>query len=91
VERSVLVSKTDELQASDFISQLELSPATKGNIQLPQVGTVTLDELEVQMIKKAMEFHKNKITRVASSLGITRSALYRRLEKYKIPYDEAAD
>jgi DNA-binding NtrC family response regulator len=55
------------------------------------VGTITLDELEVQMIKKAMEFHKNKISRVANALGITRSALYRRLEKYNIPYDEASD
>jgi DNA-binding NtrC family response regulator len=73
------------------MSQLEQSPAAKGSVQLPQVGTVTLDELEIQMIRKAMEFHKNKITRVASSLGITRSALYRRLEKYNIPYDEAAD
>jgi DNA-binding NtrC family response regulator len=91
VERSVLVSRTDELQPEDFMSQLEQSPAAKGSIQLPQVGTVTLDELEIQMIRKAMEFHKNKITRVASSLGITRSALYRRLEKYNIPYDEAAD
>jgi len=91
VERSVLVSRTDELQPADFMSQLEQSPAAKGTVQLPQVGTVTLDELEVQMIRKAMEFHKNKITRVASSLGITRSALYRRLEKYNIPYDEASD
>jgi two-component system, NtrC family, response regulator len=91
VERSVLVSRTDELQPQDFMSQLEQSPAAKGSVQLPQVGTVTLDELEVQMIRKAMEFHKNKITKVASSLGITRSALYRRLEKYNIPYDEAAE
>jgi two-component system, NtrC family, response regulator len=91
VERSVLVSKTDTLETDDFKSQLELSPTAKGSMQLPQVGAVTLDELEVQMIKKAMEFHRNKISKVASSLGITRSALYRRLEKYNIPYDEAAD
>jgi two-component system, NtrC family, response regulator len=38
-----------------------------------------------------MGFHKNRITKVAKSLGITRSALYRRLEKYNIPYDEASD
>ena len=70
---------------------LEQSPATKGTMQLPQVGSITLDELEIQMIRKAMEFHKNKISRVANALGITRSALYRRLEKYNIPYDETAD
>ena len=44
-----------------------------------------------QMIRKAMEFHMGRITKVARSLGITRSTLYRRLEKYNIPYDEVAD
>lgn len=91
VERSVLVSKKDQLGIEDFRSQLELSPIKKGSIQLPDVGTVTLEALEIEMIKKAMEFHKNRIARAASALGITRSALYRRIEKYNLPYDEAAD
>jgi DNA-binding NtrC family response regulator len=52
---------------------------------------LTLDEIEVLMIKKALDFHKNKISKAAMSLGLTRSALYRRLEKYNIPYDEASD
>jgi DNA-binding NtrC family response regulator len=91
VERSVLVSRRDILEAEDFKSQLELSPGKKGSMQLPEVGTITLDELEIQMIRKAMEFHKNRISKVATALGITRSSLYRRLEKYNIPYDETAD
>ncbi len=91
VERSVLVSRKDQLDINDFRSQLEFSPVKKGNIQLPDVGTVTLEALEIEMIKKAMEFHKNKIARAASALGITRSALYRRIEKYNLPYDETAD
>jgi len=91
VERSVLVSRADTLDVEDFKSQLELSPAKKGSMQLPEVGTITLDELEVQMIRKAMEFHKNRISKAAAALGITRSSLYRRLEKYNIPYDETAD
>jgi DNA-binding NtrC family response regulator len=91
VERSVLVSRRDVLDIEDFKSQLALSPGKKGSMQLPEVGTVTLDELEVQMIKKAMEFHKNRISKAATALGITRSSLYRRLEKYNIPYDETAD
>ena len=60
-------------------------------MQLPDVGTVTLDELEMHMIKKAMAFHQNKVSKAAGALGITRSALYRRLDKYNIPYDEATD
>ena len=55
VERSVLVSRKDELDAEDFHAQLELSPGKKGSMQLPDVGLLTLDEIEVQMIKKAME------------------------------------
>ena len=49
---------------------------------------MTLEEMEIQMIKRAMDFHKGKITRVAKSLGLTRSALYRRLEKFELPFNE---
>jgi DNA-binding NtrC family response regulator len=91
VERTVLVSKNDELGISDFQKHLELSPGKKGAVQLPDVGLLTLEELEVLMIKKAMEFHKKKISRAAASLGLTRSALYRRLDKFQIPYDEEHD
>lgn len=91
VERSALVSKKDYLDVEDLQSQLETSPRQKGSIDLPEVGSITLEELEIKMIRKAMEFHKGRITRVAKALGITRSALYRRLEKYNIPYDETAD
>ncbi|MEO8414290.1 MAG: sigma-54 dependent transcriptional regulator [Ginsengibacter sp.] len=91
VERSVLVIKKDHLDITDFRSQLELSPAKKGNMVLPEVGTISLDELEIQMIKKAMAYHHNKVSRAANALGLTRSALYRRLDKYNIAYDEAAD
>jgi DNA-binding NtrC family response regulator len=91
VERTILVSKNDELEIEDFRSQLELSPVKKGNLQLPGIGTLTLEEVEVAMIKRAMEYHHNKVSKAAVSLGLTRSALYRRLEKYQIPYDEAED
>lgn len=91
VERSVLVSRKDVLDVESFRSQLELSPAKKGSIQLPDVGALTLDEVEVLMIKRALEHHNNKVSKAASSLGLTRSSLYRRLEKYNIPYDEASD
>lgn len=90
-ERTMLVHNTDLLEIEHFRGQLELSPAAKGQLQLPGVGTITLEDLEVEMIRKALAFHQNKIARAAASLGLTRSALYRRLEKYNIPYDETAD
>ncbi|CAN5715851.1 sigma-54 dependent transcriptional regulator [soil metagenome] len=91
VERSVLVSKNSKLTVDDFRKQLDSSPGKKGSIQLPEVGTLTLDEVELLMIKRAMEFHKNRISKAAASLGLTRSSLYRRLDKYQIPYDETSD
>lgn len=87
VERTVLVSPHDALQLPDFQAQYQPS-APKNKTALPDVGTMTLEEMEVQMIKHAMAFHKGKPARVARSLGITRSSLYRRLEKYGIPYQE---
>lgn len=91
VERTILVTKKEELGVHDFQLQLETGGRKKTAISLPEPGSLTLEEMEIQMINKAMEFHKSRITRVAKSLGITRSALYRRLQKYNIPYDEAAD
>lgn len=91
VERSVLISRKDDLDTDDFRSQLELSPGKKGNMHLPEVGSLTLEEVEVMMIRRALAFHNNKISKASSALGITRSSLYRRLDKYNIPYDETSD
>jgi DNA-binding NtrC family response regulator len=89
VERAVLVGKNDLLDVADFRAQLDEVP--KSQHQLPGVGAITLEEMEVEMIKKALEYHKNRVSRAAKSLGLTRSSLYRRLDKYQIPYDEAED
>ena len=90
-ERAVLMNKNNVLDIEDFQRQLDASPSKKGTMQLPGVGTLTLEEVEVEMIKRAMEYHKNKISKAAISLGLTRSALYRRLDKFNIPYDETED
>jgi DNA-binding NtrC family response regulator len=88
VERSILVSRNNELGIDDFKAQLEVSPTKKQEVQLPGVGSITLEQMEIEMVKRAMSFHNNKITRAAASLGITRNALYRRLEKYQIPFSD---
>lgn len=41
---------------------------------------MTLDEIERQTILQALEQHKGNLSQVAVSLGISRAALYRRLE-----------
>ena len=91
VECSILMSKNNELGIDDFKTQLQNVPSRKSNLQLPGVGSMTLEQMEIEMVKRAMDFHHHKITRAAASLGITRNALYRRLEKYQIPFNEAED
>ena len=84
VERAVLLSGTFELKLKDlrpYYQEFNESSET-----LPQVGSLSLEEMEIKMIKKTLAFHENNISLTAKSLGLTRSALYRRLQKYQIPY-----
>ncbi|MES2826788.1 MAG: sigma-54 dependent transcriptional regulator [Bacteroidota bacterium] len=91
VERSILISKNNELGIDDFKAQLETSVPRKQSQKFPGVGSLTLEQMEIEMVKRAMNFHQNKISKAAASLGITRNSLYRRLEKYQIPYNETDD
>ena len=91
VERTVLLSTKNELEISDFQKHVPLSTVRQESVRLPEIGTITLDELEFQMIRRAMDFYNNRVSKVARALGITRFALYRRLEKYGIPFDGNAD
>jgi DNA-binding NtrC family response regulator len=87
VERTVLITPGDVLSLDDFRQQYQPS-GVKAATGLPEVGAMTLEEMEIRMIERAMTFHKGKIARVARSLGLTRGAMYRRLDKYRIPYSE---
>ncbi|AHJ98234.1 sigma-54-dependent transcriptional regulator [Hymenobacter swuensis] len=88
VERAVLVSGKDELGPEDFQAQFQPAPARISEPgELPEPGTITLDELEARMIRRTLEHYGGNISRVAKALGLSRGALYRRLEKYAIPFD----
>ena len=89
VERTVLVAETDMLEAEDFRAQAQQGPSKPGDKSLPAVGTMTLDEIEASMIRKSMGFYHNNISKVAKALWLSRAALYRRLDKFNIPYDAA--
>ena len=53
---------------------------------------MTLEEMEKEMIQRAMDFHKSNVARASRALGLTRAALYRRLEKFGMPFsDEFVD
>ncbi|GAB5554522.1 MAG: sigma-54 dependent transcriptional regulator [Saprospiraceae bacterium] len=86
IERTVLMSGKDRLSLSDFKPYYQDFDSQQTD--LPEVGTLSIEEMEVQMIRKALDFHQKNISLTAKSLGLTRSALYRRLQKYQIPYDD---
>ena len=87
VERTVLISRSDKLEAKAFQQHLDAPIRKQGDNSLPEVGSMSLEEMEKEMIIKAMAHYQNRITKVARALGLTRSALYRRLDKYQIPYE----
>jgi DNA-binding NtrC family response regulator len=84
IERTVLVSPRDVLEVADFEAAAAMEPAAAPRDPLPAVGSMTMDEIERAMIVKSLAHHAGNISRVAESLGMSRAALYRRLEKYGI-------
>ena len=85
VERTILVSGKPTLDASDFDAQYIRHNDQKAAESTSFIG-MTLDEIERQTILQALERHKGNLSQVAMALGISRAALYRRLEKYNINY-----
>ena len=84
VERTILVSGKQTLDASDFESQYQRHDEPVKAAEGTSFAGMTLDEIERQTILQALEQHKGNLSQVALALGISRAALYRRLEKYKI-------
>lgn len=84
VERAVLVSPHDILEQSDFAMHYREKAKSPEKLNLPEVGEISLEEMEKMMVLKAMDHHQQNISKAARSLGLTRAALYRRLTKYGI-------
>jgi DNA-binding NtrC family response regulator len=84
IERTVLVTQKDVLEADDFVATAQMETPEEPGATLPAVGSMTMDEIEKAMIVKSLRFHAGNISRVAESLGLSRPALYRRFEKYGI-------
>ena len=73
MERAVILSAGYTLYADDFV----LTPATLGK----RVGSLNLEELESNAIDQALKQADGNISRAAELLGISRFALYRKIEK----------
>ena len=84
IERAVLMTSKSVLEIDDFKAPLTMDPNEIGKSTLPAIGSMTLEELERAMITKSMLQFNGNISRVAEALGLSRAALYRRLEKFGI-------
>jgi len=81
IERAVIMADTELLQPGDLI----FSPLETGTkILSEQESETKLSTIEKQTILKVIEKNNGNITKAAKELGITRTALYRRLSKYEI-------
>lgn len=79
IERAVIMSENQVLQPSDFFFSI---PGTKEDGLI--FDNFQLDEVEKIVIRKALTKHGGNISQAAKELGLTRTSLYRRLEKYGI-------
>jgi len=75
VERSVLLAEGPEVRASD----LGLRPVREGSLRIEDMG---LEDVERALIQKAMSRYGGNVSHASKALGLSRSALYRRLQKY---------
>jgi len=78
-ERAVIMAEGERYRTDDF-------PLTRQSHAAPAVSaaneTLNLDELEKQMIERALRMHHFNISLAANELGLSRGALYRRMEKH---------
>jgi transcriptional regulator of acetoin/glycerol metabolism len=76
VERAVLMSQGDRIGASD----LALRPSETGATE--RLDDMSLEDVECLLIKKALARYDGNVSRVAEALGLSRSAMYRRLQRF---------
>jgi two-component system response regulator HydG len=80
LERAVILCEDEIISPSDF--------------QFPQLAagqtaiTLNLDDNEKRLITEALEKYKGNISKAAQALGLTRAALYRRMEKHQIEHTD---
>jgi DNA-binding NtrC family response regulator len=78
-ERAVIMAEGEHYKTDDF--PLSSRGQTGGSVMSPS-ETLNLDQLEKQMIERALRMHHFNISLAASELGLSRGALYRRMEKH---------
>jgi DNA-binding NtrC family response regulator len=77
IERAVIITDNQQIEISD------LHFSTK-KINLNLTDSLNLEEAEKLLVQQAIQKHQGNISRAAKDLGLTRAALYRRLEKHQL-------
>lgn len=77
VERAVLLAQHSSIRAAD----LGLSHPSHSEVRLEELP---LEDVERLLIHKSLERYRGNVSRAAEALGLSRSALYRRMERYGI-------
>ena len=80
VERAVLMAQGDLIRSEDLGLTRRADPSA-------QMEQLTLDEAERILIERAIGRNDGNVSRTADELGLSRSALYRRLQRYGIGSD----
>ena len=75
VERAVLMAQDAEVRPADL--------ALRGSaLSTARLEDMSLEEVEAFLIKKALARYNGNVSQAAGALGLSRSALYRRLERF---------
>ena len=77
LERAVILAEVQILQPADF-----LFPDTEKKVEGVVFDNYNLEEVEKAVIRKALKKHAGNVSHAARDLGLTRTSLYRRMEKY---------
>jgi two-component system NtrC family response regulator len=83
MERTLLLAKGEEIKPVDILEALKPGQASSTLSRT----SVTLDEMEKQMIINAIDECGGNITRSSEKLGISRATLYRKMERHGIQSD----
>jgi len=77
IERAVIMTETEWINPGD----LQMRILNKASEDL-ELDNYDLDKVEKTIIVKVMKMHQGNISKAAAELGLTRTSLYRRMEKY---------
>lgn len=89
IERAVIMSDNDHIKASDLILEQPSSEASNSATDKQSLPLLPLEELEKQMIQKALTQFNGNVIAAGEFLGLSKSAIYRRIDKHQLDLKEA--